>query len=123
MYYVIGGPYVSDQAGLNRGPLIQNRFHCYFVYTFCKDRIKTFLILILHYYKLMLQDTKLVLTNPTDGAINETSSLESNRGRVHQAFSQSPIFADDQRFAADACKSMNAPQTFESFLLFEGEKK
>ena len=25
-YYVIGGPYVSDQAGLNRGPLIQNRF-------------------------------------------------------------------------------------------------
>ena len=28
VYYVIGGPmaYVSDQAGLNRGPLIQNRF-------------------------------------------------------------------------------------------------
>ena len=25
VYYVIGGPYVSDQAGLNRGPLIQNR--------------------------------------------------------------------------------------------------
>ena len=25
-YFVIGGPYVSDQAGLNRGPLIQNRF-------------------------------------------------------------------------------------------------
>ena len=23
---VIGGPYVSDQAGLNRGPLIQNCF-------------------------------------------------------------------------------------------------
>ena len=47
VYYVIGGPYVSDQAGLNRGPLIQNRFHCYFVYTFCKDRINIFLILIL----------------------------------------------------------------------------
>ena len=26
VYYVIGGPYVSDQAGLNRGPLIQNPF-------------------------------------------------------------------------------------------------
>ena len=26
VYYVIGGPYVSDQAGLDRGPLIQNRF-------------------------------------------------------------------------------------------------
>ena len=26
VYYVIGGPYVRDQAGLNRGPLIQNRF-------------------------------------------------------------------------------------------------
>ena len=25
VYYVIGGPYVSDQADLNRGPLIQNR--------------------------------------------------------------------------------------------------
>ena len=25
----------------------QKSFHCYFVYTFCKDRIKTFLILIL----------------------------------------------------------------------------
>ena len=24
--YVIGGPYVSDQAGLNRGPLILNLF-------------------------------------------------------------------------------------------------
>ena len=24
VYYVIGGPYVSDQAGMNRGPLIQN---------------------------------------------------------------------------------------------------
>ena len=24
VYYVIGGPYVSDQAGLNRGPLILN---------------------------------------------------------------------------------------------------
>ena len=24
VYYVIGGPYVSDQAGLNRGPLVQN---------------------------------------------------------------------------------------------------
>ena len=31
VYYVIGGPYVSDQAGLNRGPLILNVFHCYFV--------------------------------------------------------------------------------------------
>ena len=26
VYYVIGGPYVSDQAGLNRGPLILNVF-------------------------------------------------------------------------------------------------
>ena len=26
VYYVIGGPYVSDQAGLNRGLLIQNCF-------------------------------------------------------------------------------------------------
>ena len=26
VYYVIGGPYVNDQAGLNSGPLIQNRF-------------------------------------------------------------------------------------------------
>ena len=34
VYYVIGGPYVSDPKS----------FHCYFVYTFCKDRIKTFLI-------------------------------------------------------------------------------
>ena len=25
-FYVVGGPYVSDQADLNRGPLIQNRF-------------------------------------------------------------------------------------------------
>ena len=24
VYYVIGGPYVSDQAGLNKGPLILN---------------------------------------------------------------------------------------------------
>ena len=47
MYYVIGGPYVSDQAGLNRGPLILIVFHCYFVSTFCEDRINTFLILIL----------------------------------------------------------------------------
>ena len=47
VYYVIGGPYVSDQAGLNRGPLILNVFHCYFVQTFCEDRINTFLILIL----------------------------------------------------------------------------
>ena len=31
VYYVIGGPYVSDQAGLNRGPLILNVFHCYIV--------------------------------------------------------------------------------------------
>ena len=34
VYYVIGGPYVSDQAGLNRGPLILIVFHCYFVSTF-----------------------------------------------------------------------------------------
>ena len=26
VYYVIGGPYDSDQAGLNRGPLILNVF-------------------------------------------------------------------------------------------------
>ena len=26
VYYLIGGPYVNDHAGLNRGPLIQNRF-------------------------------------------------------------------------------------------------
>ena len=45
VYYVIGGPYVSDQAGL---PLILNVFRCYFVYTFCEDRINTFLILILN---------------------------------------------------------------------------
>ena len=47
-YYVglIGSPYVSDQDGLNRSPLIQNRF---FV-TFCKDRINAFLILILARY-------------------------------------------------------------------------
>ena len=43
VYYVIGGPYVSDQAGLNRGPLILIVFHCYFVSTFCEDRINTFL--------------------------------------------------------------------------------
>ena len=42
-----GGPDVSDQAGLNRGPLILIVFHCYFVSTFCEDRINTFLILIL----------------------------------------------------------------------------
>ena len=47
VYYVIGGPYVSDQAGLNRGPLILIVFHCYFVSTFCEDQINTFLILIL----------------------------------------------------------------------------
>ena len=46
VYYVIGGPYVSDQAGLNRGPLILIVFHCYFVSTFCDDRINTFLFLI-----------------------------------------------------------------------------
>ena len=50
IYYVIGGPYVSDQAGLNRGPLILIVFHCYFVSTFCEDRINTFLILILILY-------------------------------------------------------------------------
>ena len=47
VYYVIGGPYVSDQAGLNRGPLILIVLNCYFVSTFCEDRINTFLILIL----------------------------------------------------------------------------
>ena len=47
VYYVIGGPYVSDQAGLNRGPLILIVFHCYFVSTFCEDRINTFLILMM----------------------------------------------------------------------------
>ena len=26
VYYVIGGPYVSDQAGLNKSPLILNLF-------------------------------------------------------------------------------------------------
>ena len=31
VYYVIGGPYVSDKAGLNRGPLILNVCYCYFV--------------------------------------------------------------------------------------------
>ena len=32
---------------LNRGPLILIVYHCYFVSTFCEDRINTFLILIL----------------------------------------------------------------------------
>ena len=40
-----GGPYVSDLAGLNRGPLFQNRYTLsHFVHT-CKCRINTFLIL------------------------------------------------------------------------------
>ena len=45
VYYVIGGPYISDQAGLNRGPLIQIVSSLLCVYFF-KDRINTFLILI-----------------------------------------------------------------------------
>ena len=36
---------LSDQAGLNRGPLILIVFHCYFVSTFCEDRINTFLMI------------------------------------------------------------------------------
>ena len=30
-------------------------FHCYFVYTFCKDRINTFLILILLFKKNLVK--------------------------------------------------------------------
>ena len=45
--YVIGDPYVSDQAGFNRCPLIQNRFivTLYTIHS-CKDQINTFLSLI-----------------------------------------------------------------------------
>ena len=46
VYYVIGGPYVSDQAGLNRGPLILNIFIVTLLRRTETDSPNTFIVLL-----------------------------------------------------------------------------